>query len=170
MLHSGRSVDRAVGVDRRIARDRWRSRRADTSWACPSPTRVTTTLRSMPCGRCGFDFGNSPAAIRSVQSREHLQRALRVEPAEMCATMVLAGLSGLHAPDPGRSTRSKLPSIRRDRARRLVAELVAADAAVGLDAGEPLRSGSSSWLECRCRCDRCREIRSAPGTLSIEYQ
>ena len=29
---------------------------------------VTTTLRSRPCGRDGLKAGNSPAAIRSVQS------------------------------------------------------------------------------------------------------
>ena len=29
---------------------------------------VITTLRSTPCGRCGFSNGNSPAAMRSVQA------------------------------------------------------------------------------------------------------
>ena len=42
-----------------------------------------TTLRSMPCGRCGLANGSSPAAMRSVQSPNMVERPLGVESADV---------------------------------------------------------------------------------------
>ena len=61
--------------------------------------KVTTMLRSTPCGRGGFGFGSSPAAMRSVHSAKSLQRALRVELANVRGH-IGAGLPGLDATFP----------------------------------------------------------------------
>src|SRR5258708_412043 len=50
---------------------------------------VTTKLRSTPCGRVGLLLGNSPAAIRSVQSAK-LRNARWVSISPMSRTMVSA--------------------------------------------------------------------------------
>ena len=96
----GRAVERAIGVDGRIAPVGRRSRRADRPWASTSPRRVTTILRSTPCGRCGLADGSSPAAIRSVQSPNSFKRALGVETVDDCGPCCVARLAGLDAPRP----------------------------------------------------------------------
>ena len=53
--------------------------------------------------------------------------------------MYRAGLARLDAALPGLGAGLEMAERRGDGARRLVAELVAGDAAVGLDDGEPLR-------------------------------
>src|SRR5262249_62094686 len=67
-----------------------------------------------------------------------LERALGVERA-YGAGHVAAGLAGLPAPPPGRVRGVEPAEAWRKGARCLVAELMAAYAAIGLDAGEPVR-------------------------------
>ena len=68
----GRAVQRAVGVDGRIApvgRDQVVQVLASS---LPQSQVVTTMLRSTPCGRGGLACGSSPLATRSVQSPKYL--------------------------------------------------------------------------------------------------
>ena len=62
---------------------------------------VTTTLRSRPCGRCGAAVGNSPLAIRSVQSA-YIERARCPAHLRKPIAHPVAGLSGPYATVPGR--------------------------------------------------------------------
>ena len=91
-----------------------------------------TTLRSLPCGRGGAAAGSSPAAIRSVQSA-YIANA-RCRPT--CVNRALiprASLSGLNPPIPGGDGCRERAERCGDLARRLVAQLMAAGAAVGVD-------------------------------------
>ena len=97
---------------------------------------VTTMLRSTPCGRGGLLFGSSPLAMRSVQSPRYLNGA----PPKAAGLVghLLAGLAGLNAPHPGLFAGLELAELRRDGARRFLADLVAANAADVLHLLEPV--------------------------------
>ena len=94
-------------------------------------------LRSTPCGRVGLLFGSSPLATRSVQSAKYLIG----EPAELARQDVhheRARLPGLGARHPGLGVAREFTQARRERARRHLAHLMAADAAVVLHQVEPV--------------------------------
>ncbi len=93
---------------------------------------VTTALRSTPRGRAGASVGYSPAWMRSVQSAYIASARSRPTTASR-ASMVAPRLPGLHAAVPGREVRVEVAEGLGNLPRGLVAQGVAAGAAVGVD-------------------------------------
>ena len=122
----GRAVERAVGIDRRLA-----------------PVRRDQVVQVL-VGRRPFPRGDDDVALEPLRPRRLVLRQLALgdavgpvaeilvrHAAELAGDPVghhLAGLPGRDAADPGFLARLELAELRRDRARRLLAELMAADA------------------------------------------
>ena len=131
----GRAVDRAVGIDRRIAPVGGNFIVQVHLGSAPVPD-----ARRRRCAR-------RPAAVRASTSAVRRRRCGRSNPRKSSARAACRAGRRWRAiavpacPDWMRRIQpayeSRLLEFRLNRARRLVAELVAADAAVGLDGGEP---------------------------------
>ena len=119
-------------------------------------------LRSTPCGRGGFACGSSPLAMRSVQSP-------KLSNASAPRLVNWLNICWPDWPDCTRrfhacSRRGKMPSDWRNRARRLLSELVAADAADVLHRRRSTGSASGSPECCSCRRIGPRSESSASST------
>ncbi len=88
---------------------------------------VTTMLRSTPVGRGGLAFGSSPLATRSVQSPKYLYGAPPNWPA-MRFVIISPDWPEVMRRMPRLGAGVELAELRRDRPRRLLAELMTADA------------------------------------------
>ena len=131
-----RPEDQAVGVDARIALVGRDLVVQVVLGPGPVPQRQDdVALDAVRTGRPGGRQLAGGDAIGPVG--EQLQRARRAEPAEI-RRHLQHRLAGLDAPLPGVGRRRELAERLRDRARRLVAELMTRVAAVGLDHVEPL--------------------------------
>ena len=84
-------------------------------------------LRSTPSGRCGLCLGSSPLATRSVHSPKYLNGTPPSCPASRF-TMLSPVWPDCDAAHPRLLARLELAERGRDRARRFLPELMAADA------------------------------------------
>ena len=135
----GRAIERTVGVDGRIA-----SVGADRIVQIglrvrPVPQRhdevALDPLRALRRGRRHGAGGNPVGPVG-----EQFQRALGVEPADV-VDHVGRRLTRLDACLPGLDRAGELAQLRLDRAGRGIAQLMAGEAAIGLDDVEPLSLG-----------------------------
>ena len=108
-------------------------------------------LRARRLGERQLAFGDAIGPVAVVGERD-------VAEAGQLAEHLLAGLARLHAPPPRVGAGGERAERRRNRARGLLAELMAADAAGVLHRADPLRSASAARGCCSCRrTDRRRE-------------
>ena len=120
-----RTIDQAMGVERRIAPVGGDLVMQIGLGRVPVPFG-DDDVAFHPCGRGGLANGSSPLATRSVQSPNKLQGALGVEPVDR-ADHVIGWPARLDAALPGRGRLSKWPSCCSNIAGRLVAQLMAGE-------------------------------------------
>ena len=166
-----RAVDRAVGVDRRIAlvgRDLVVQVRLRIG---PVPHRDDDVALAALRARRRRRPAARPPAMRSVQSA-YIASARGAADLREAGAHAAAGLSGLDAAIPGGRRVLERAEALRDLARRLVAHLMAAGAAVGVDdVANPLALALDVRRDAVALSARCRGSRSsaAPAAATSQY-